>query len=88
MDNVHANADLDPLQQEMDDRDIELLNKLIRYIVDSKVNSMLAFMMNSYKDDLSTEVLDMIKEEIKVNSVDTIRMLLQCACMGDDEQWF
>lgn len=49
---------------------------------------MLAFMMNSYKDDLSTEVLDMIREEIKVNSVDTIRMMLQCACMGDDEQWF
>jgi len=54
VDDVHANADLvDPLQQEMDDRDIELLNKLIKFIVESKVSSMLAFMMNSYKDDLS-----------------------------------
>ena len=76
MDDVHANADLDPLQQELDDRDIELLNKLIKFIVESKVSSMLAFMMNSYKDDLSQEVLDMIKDEIKANSEDTIREML------------
>ena len=88
MDDVHANADLDPIQQELDDRDIELLNKLIKFIVESKVSSMLAFMMNSYKDDLSQEVLDMIKDEIKANSEDTIREMLQCACMGDEEQWF
>ena len=88
VDDVHANADLDPSQQELDDRDIELLNKLIKFIVESKVSSMLAFMMNSYKDDLSQEVLDMIKDEIKANSEDTIREMLQCACMGDEEQWF
>ncbi len=76
MDDVHANADLDPLQQELDDRDIELLNKMIKFIVDSKVSSMLAFMMNSYKDDLSPEVLDMIKDEIKTNSEETIREML------------
>jgi hypothetical protein len=76
VDDVHANADLDPLQQELDDRDIELLNKLIKFIVESKVSSMLAFMMNSYKDDLSQEVLDMIKDEIKANSEDTIREML------------
>lgn len=83
---MHPNADLE--QQELDERDLELLNKLIRYIVDSKVNSMLAFMMNSYADDLSQEVLEMIREEIKANSEDTIRVMLQCACMGDDDQWF
>jgi hypothetical protein len=76
VDDVHANADLDPIQQELDDRDIELLNKLIKFIVESKVSSMLAFMMNSYKDDLSQEVLDMIKDEIKANSEDTIREML------------
>jgi len=76
VDDVHANADLDPLQQELDDRDIDLLNKLIKFIVESKVSSMLAFMMNSYKDDLSQEVLDMIKDEIKANSEDTIREML------------
>jgi hypothetical protein len=37
---------------------------------------MLAFMMNSYKDDLSPEVLDMIKDEIKTNSEETIREML------------
>jgi hypothetical protein len=38
VDDVHANADLDPIQQELDDRDIELLNKLIKFIVESKVS--------------------------------------------------
>ncbi len=49
---------------------------MIKFIVDSKVSSMLAFMMNSYKDDLSPEVLDMIKDEIKTNSEETIREML------------
>jgi hypothetical protein len=78
------NSDLDAEEQELDDRDVELLNKIIRFIVQTKVDSMLSFMMNSYNEDLSQEALELIKEEILVNSEEIIRMLLQCACMADD----
>jgi hypothetical protein len=78
------NSDLDAEEQELDDRDVELLNKIIRFIVQTKVDSMLSFMMNSYNEDLSQEALELIKEEILVNSEEIVRMLLQCACMADD----
>jgi len=78
------NSDLDAEEQELGDRDVELLNKIIRFIVQTKVDSMLSFMMNSYNEDLSQEALELIKEEILVNSEEIVRMLLQCACMADD----
>ena len=61
---------------------------MIKYIIESKVSSMLAFMINEYKSELSQEVLDMIRDEIKGHSEETIRLMLQCACMSDEEQWF
>lgn len=81
------NADLEPAEDDMelDERDIELLNKLIKYIADSKVNQMLSFMLNEYKSELSQEVLDMVKDEILGQAEDTIRLMLQCACMGDED---
>lgn len=49
----------------MEQREVELLNKIMRFIVSNKVNAMISFMLNSYQDGLSKEVLDMIREEIK-----------------------
>lgn len=55
---------------------MELLNKIMRFIVGNKVNAMISFMLNSYQDGLSKEVLDMIREEIKGALEGKIQMLL------------
>jgi len=48
----------------------------MQFIVSKKVNAMISFMLNSYQDGLSKEVLDMIKEEIKGTLEGKIQMLL------------
>ena len=60
----------------------------MRFIVGNKVNAMISFMLNSYQDGLSKEVLDMIREEIKGALEGKIQMLLQSAFMADEAQWF
>ena len=49
----------------MEQREVELLNKIMRFIVSNKVAGMISFMLNEYAEGLSKEVLDMIREEIK-----------------------
>jgi len=51
----------------MEYREIELLNKIMRFIISNKVTSMISFMLNEYSEGLSKEALDMIREEIKGN---------------------
>ena len=60
----------------MQQREAELLNKIMRFIVGNKVNSMISFMLNQYQDGLEKEVLDMIREEIKGVLEGKIQMLL------------
>lgn len=69
-------------------REAELLNKIMRFIISNKVNSMISFMLNSYQEGLSKEVLDMIREEIKGALEGKIQMMLQSVFMSDQEQWF
>lgn len=72
----------------MQQREAELLKKIMRFIIGNKVNSMISFMLNQYQDGLSKEVLDMIREEIKGVLEGKIQMLLQSAFMADQDQWF
>ena len=57
-------------------REAELLNKIMRFIISNKVNSMISFMLNSYQEGLSKEILDMIREEIKGALEGKIQILL------------
>ena len=72
----------------MQQREAELLKKIMRFIIGNKVNSKISFMLNQYQDGLSKEVLDMIREEIKGVLEGKIQMLLQSAFMADQDQWF
>lgn len=72
----------------MEQREVELLNKIMRFIVSNKVAGMISFMLNEYAEGLSKEVLDMIREEIKGTLEGKIQMLLQSAFMADESQWF
>ena len=72
----------------MEQREVELLNKIMKFIVSNKVNGMISFMLNEYAEGLSKEVLDMIREEIKGTLEGKIQMLLQSAFMADESQWF
>ena len=71
---VGTNADIQDVgmdQQMMDSvddmaqKEIILINKILKYIVGNKVNQMITFMLTQYQEGLSKEVLDMIREEIK-----------------------
>lgn len=44
------NGDLDEAFEDMENRDVALLAKIIRYIVDQKVSSIITHMLNSYRD--------------------------------------
>lgn len=72
----------------MEQREVELLNKIMKFIISNKVNGMISFMLNEYAEGLSKEVLDMIREEIKGTLEGKIQMLLQSAFMADESQWF
>ena len=71
----------------MEQREVELLNKIMKFIISNKVNGMISFMLNEYAEGLSKEVLDMIREEIKGTLEGKIQMLLQSAFMADESQW-
>ena len=60
----------------MEQKEVELLNKIMIYIVSNKVNSMITFMLNEYSDFLPKDTLDMIREEIKDSLEGKIQMLL------------
>ena len=72
----------------MEYREVELLNRIMKFIISNKVNGMISFMLNEYSDGLSKEVLDMIREEIKGALEGKIQMLLKSAFMADEAQWF
>ena len=72
----------------MEYREVELLTKIMKYIISNKVNGMISFMLNEYSDGLTKDVLDMIREEIKGALEGKIQMLLQSAFMADESQWF
>ena len=72
----------------METREVDLLNKILRFIVSNKVNSTISFMLGEFSEGLSKEMLDMIREEIKSALEGKIQMLLQSAFMADDTQWF
>ena len=85
---MSQNIDQYNQEDEMQQREAELLKKIMRFIIGNKVNSMISFMLNQYQDGLSKEVLDMIREEIKGVLEGKIQMLLQSAFMADQDQWF
>jgi len=60
----------------MEYREVELLNKMMKFIISNKVTGMISFMLNEHSDGLSKEVLDMIREEIKGALEGKIQMLL------------
>ena len=72
----------------MEQREVELLNKIMKFIISNKVNSTISFMLNEYSEGLSKEMLDMIREEIKTALEGKIQMMLQSAFMADEQQWF
>ena len=49
----------------METREVDLLNKILRFIVSNKVNSTISYMLGEHSEGLSKELLDMIREEIK-----------------------
>ena len=73
---------------QMEYREVELLNRIMRFIISNKVTSMISFMLNEHSDGLSKDTLDMIREEIKDSLEGKIQMLLQSAFMADEQQWF
>ena len=72
----------------MEQREVELLAKIMKYIISNKVNGTISFMLNEYSEGLSKDVIDMIREEIKNSLEGKIQMLLQSAFMADEGQWF
>lgn len=72
----------------MEQREVELLNKIMKFIISNKVTGMISFMLNEHSDGLSKDMLDMIREEIKESLEGKIQMMLQSAFMADEQQWF
>ena len=69
---------------QMEYREVELLNKIMKFIISNKVTGMISFMLNEHSDGLSKDMLDMIREEIKGSLEGKIQMLLQSALMADE----
>ena len=44
---------------------VQVKDKILKYVVGTKVNQVISFMLSHYSEDLTKEVLDMIKEEIR-----------------------
>jgi len=68
----------------MEYKEVELLNRIMKFIISNKVTGMISFMLNEHSDGLSKEVLDMIREEIKGSLEGKIQMLLQSAIMAEE----
>ena len=51
----------------------------MKYVVGTKVNQVISFMLSHYSEDLTKEVLDMIKEEIRTVLSTKIKVLLDSA---------
>ena len=68
----------------MEQQEVQLLDKMMSYVVNNKVNGMISFILNEYSEGLSKEVLDMIRDEIKVNFEVKIQKLLQSAFIADE----
>ena len=67
----------------MEYKEVELLNRIMKFIISNKVTGMISFTLNEHSDGLSKEVLDMIREEIKSSLEGKIQMLLQSAIMAE-----
>ena len=43
----------------------QMKDKILKYVVGNKLNQVISYMLSHYSEDLSKEVLDLIKEEIR-----------------------
>ena len=43
----------------------QMKDKILKYVVGNKLNQVISYMLSHYCEDLSKEVLDLIKEEIR-----------------------
>jgi hypothetical protein len=66
----------------------QVKEKILKYVIGTKVNQVISFMLSHYSDELSKEVLDMIKEEIRTVLSSKIKLLLESAINNNEEQWF
>lgn len=62
-------------------------DKILKYVIGNKVNQVISFMLSHYSDDLSKEVLDIIKEEIRTVLASKIKLLLEAAFSNNESQW-
>ena len=58
---------------------VQVKDKILKYVVGTKVNQVISFMLSHYSEDLTKEVLDMIKEEIRTVLSTKIKVLLDSA---------
>lgn len=52
-------------------------DKILRYIIGTKVNQVVSYMLSQFNEELSKEVLDMIKEEIRGVLSTRIKLLME-----------
>ena len=86
--NGHGQNGLNDDIDEEEKKEMALLEKIMGYIIGNKLNSTISYMLSQHQDDLSKEVLDMIREEIKTVLEGKIYSLVQCAFMADQNLWF
>ena len=58
---------------------IQVKDKILKYVIGTKVNQVISFMLSHYSEDLTKEVLDMIKEEIRTVLSSKMKALLDAA---------
>ena len=58
---------------------------MLKYVIGNKVNQVISFMLSHYSEDLSKEILDLIKEEIRTVLSSKIQLLLESAFSNDLE---
>ena len=84
------------VDQEKETTQIEELNnikknmvkdRILKYVIGNKVNQVISFMLSHYSEDLSKEVLDMIKEEIRTVLSSKLKLLLDSALSNNYAQW-
>lgn len=63
-------------------------DRILKHVIGNKVNQVISFMLSHYNEDLSKEVLDMIKEEIRTVLSRKIKLLLETLFASSQNQWF
>ncbi|CDW71616.1 UNKNOWN [Stylonychia lemnae] len=62
-------------------------DKILKYVIGNKLNQVISFMLSHYSEELSKEVLDIIKEEIRNVLSNKIKLLLDAAFSQSENQW-